>query len=188
MSLVERAQQLRALEVKQRLRNPVNAVMDFPIDLRRKMAPKEQPIPSPPTAPAPAAAELVPCMNVRVVYAPFGYLSRDGDPSIELIQRVVCKHYGISMGELKSSRRTAHLIGPRHAAFYLAKKLTNKSLPYIGRRFGGRDHTTVLYAVDKLEKLRQADSFLDAELTLLSETITAQAQANQSLTVVNPPQ
>ncbi len=72
---------------------------------------------------------------------------------IEDIQRIVARHYNVSRGDLLSSRRTANVVRPRQVAMYLAKTLTLRSLPEIGRRFGGRDHTTVLHAVRKIENL-----------------------------------
>ena len=72
---------------------------------------------------------------------------------IEDIQRVVARQYNVSRADLLSSRRTANVVRPRQVAMYLAKTLTLRSLPEIGRRFGGRDHTTVLHAVRKIENL-----------------------------------
>ena len=72
---------------------------------------------------------------------------------IEDIQRVVARQYNVSRSDLLSSRRTANVVRPRQVAMYLAKTLTLRSLPEIGRRFGGRDHTTVLHAVRKIEAL-----------------------------------
>ena len=74
-----------------------------------------------------------------------------------------------------SSRRTANVVRPRQVAMYLAKLLTLRSLPEIGRRFGGRDHTTVLHAVRKIEGLSNADNTLAQELELLRRLITDQA-------------
>ena len=71
---------------------------------------------------------------------------------IEDIQRVVARQYNVSRSDLLSSRRTANVVRPRQVAMYLAKTLTLRSLPEIGRRFGGRDHTTVLHAVRKIER------------------------------------
>jgi chromosomal replication initiator protein len=70
---------------------------------------------------------------------------------IEDIQRVVARQYNVSRSDLLSSRRTANVVRPRQVAMYLAKTLTLRSLPEIGRRFGGRDHTTVLHAIRKIE-------------------------------------
>ena len=72
---------------------------------------------------------------------------------IEDIQRVVARQYNVSRSALLSSRRTANVVRPRQVAMYLAKIMTLRSLPEIGRRFGGRDHTTVLHAVRKIEAL-----------------------------------
>lgn len=72
---------------------------------------------------------------------------------IEDIQRVVARQYNVSRSDLLSSRRTANVVRPRQVAMYLAKIMTLRSLPEIGRRFGGRDHTTVLHAVRKIEAL-----------------------------------
>ena len=80
-------------------------------------------------------------------------LIRPAEPKrvrIEDIQRVVARQYNVSRSDLLCSRRTANIVRPRQVAMYLAKILTLRSLPEIGRRFGGRDHTTVLYAVRKI--------------------------------------
>jgi chromosomal replication initiator protein len=70
----------------------------------------------------------------------------------------------VSRADLLSSRRTANVVRPRQVAMYLAKVLTLRSLPEIGRRFGGRDHTTVLHAVRKIENLAGTDSALAEEI------------------------
>ena len=86
---------------------------------------------------------------------------------IEDIQRVVARQYNVSRGDLLSARRTANVVRPRQIAMYLAKTLTLRSLPEIGRRFGGRDHTTVLHAVRKIESLIGNDNALAAEIEVL---------------------
>jgi chromosomal replication initiator protein len=86
---------------------------------------------------------------------------------IEEIQRIVARHYNVSRSDLLSSRRTANVVRPRQIAMYLAKTLTLRSLPEIGRRFGGRDHTTVLHAVRKIEGLIGTDTILAAEIESL---------------------
>jgi chromosomal replication initiator protein len=90
---------------------------------------------------------------------------------IEDIQRVVARHYNVSRGDLLSSRRTANVVRPRQVAMYLAKTLTLRSLPEIGRRFGGRDHTTVLHAVRKIENLVGNDSSLAEEIESLKRQL-----------------
>lgn len=90
---------------------------------------------------------------------------------IEDIQRVVARQYNVSRSDLLSSRRTANVVRPRQVAMYLAKTLTLRSLPEIGRRFGGRDHTTVLHAVRKIEGLVGADLALAEEIELLKRQL-----------------
>ncbi len=90
---------------------------------------------------------------------------------IEEIQRVVARQYNVSRADLLSSRRTANVVRPRQVAMYLAKTLTLRSLPEIGRRFGGRDHTTVLHAVRKIENLVSSDVSLAEEIELLKRQL-----------------
>lgn len=90
---------------------------------------------------------------------------------IEDIQRVVARHYNVSKADLLSSRRTRTIVRPRQIAMYLAKVLTPRSLPEIGRRFGGRDHTTVLHAVRKIEGMIEGDKTLAEEIELLKRLI-----------------
>jgi len=101
-------------------------------------------------------------------------LVRPQDPKrvkIEDIQRVVARQYNVSRADLLSSRRTANVVRPRQIAMYLAKALTLRSLPEIGRRFGGRDHTTVLHAVRKIETLASSDTALAEEIELLKRLL-----------------
>ena len=90
---------------------------------------------------------------------------------IEDIQKLVASHYSVSRADILSSRRTAVVVKPRQVAMFLAKTLTMRSLPEIGRRFGGRDHTTVLHAVRKIEALSQNDGMLRDELELLKRML-----------------
>jgi chromosomal replication initiator protein len=101
-------------------------------------------------------------------------LIRPAEPKrvrIEDIQRVVARQYNVSRADLLSSRRTANVVRPRQVAMYLAKVLTLRSLPEIGRRFGGRDHTTVLHAVRKIENLAGSDSALAEEIESLKRQL-----------------
>jgi chromosomal replication initiator protein len=101
-------------------------------------------------------------------------LVRHQDPKrvrIEDIQRTVARQYNVSRADLLSSRRTANVVRPRQIAMYLAKTLTLRSLPEIGRRFGGRDHTTVLHAVRKIEALVGSDAALASEIELLKRLL-----------------
>jgi chromosomal replication initiator protein len=90
---------------------------------------------------------------------------------IEDIQRIVARQYNVSRADLLSSRRTANVVRPRQVAMYLAKTLTLRSLPEIGRRFGGRDHTTVLHAVRKIENLVGNDAMLADEIEVLKRQL-----------------
>jgi chromosomal replication initiator protein DnaA len=90
---------------------------------------------------------------------------------IEDIQRIVARHYNVSRQELVSNRRTRVIVKPRQIAMYLSKALTPRSFPEIGRRFGGRDHTTVLHAVRKIEELIGSDTKLSHEVELLKRLI-----------------
>ncbi|RAI42915.1 chromosomal replication initiator protein DnaA [Rhodoplanes roseus] len=90
---------------------------------------------------------------------------------IEEIQRIVARRYNVSRGDLLSSRRTANVVRPRQIAMYLAKTLTLRSLPEIGRRFGGRDHTTVLHAVRKIENLVGNDLALAEEIEAIKREL-----------------
>ena len=91
---------------------------------------------------------------------------------IEDIQKLVANHYNVSRADILSSRRTATVVRPRQIAMYLSKVLTLRSLPEIGRRFGGRDHTTVLHAVRKIDTLASNDRALTDELELLKRMLT----------------
>ena len=107
-----------------------------------------------------------------------GHVCRAGEPKrvrIEDIQRIVARHYNVSKTELLSNRRTRTIVKPRQVAMYLSKVMTPRSLPEIGRRFGGRDHTTVLHAVRKIEGLTDGDRQLAQEIELLKRLISDQA-------------
>ena len=75
-----------------------------------------------------------------------------GSLTVDAIKRVVCLHFKITHNEITSPRRDPKIVRPRMVAMYLARDLTNKSYPEIGRAFGNRDHTTVMHAVDKVGK------------------------------------
>jgi chromosomal replication initiator protein len=90
---------------------------------------------------------------------------------IDTIQTVVCKFYKISKNEMLSPRRSRYLVRPRQTAIYLAKMLTSKSLPEIGRSFSNRDHTTVIHSVKTIERLRKEDSELNINIDSLKNKI-----------------
>ncbi len=91
--------------------------------------------------------------------------------SIDEIQTRVSDHYRIRKAEMTSARRAREVARPRQVAMYLSKQLTPRSLPEIGRRFGGRDHTTVIHAVRQIEKLRAMDPELDSDIRLLTRQL-----------------
>ncbi len=91
--------------------------------------------------------------------------------TIEEIQRRVADYYHVKMTDLLSARRAREIARPRQVAMYLAKRLTPRSLPEIGRRFGNRDHTTVMHAVKRIDELRAADRELDADVAQLSRML-----------------
>lgn len=94
---------------------------------------------------------------------------------IEDIQRATALQFGLTKTDLLSHRRTKQIVGPRQIAMYLAKVMTVRSLPDIGRRFGGRDHTTVLHAVRKIEKELQTDASLQKVVEALKSAILSQS-------------
>ncbi len=91
--------------------------------------------------------------------------------TIECIQKEVCKHYGITQNELLSKKRNKQLVYPRHIAMYLCRKLTDASFPLIGDQFGGRDHTTVMHGVDKIEKESIGNHSLASALEKISKQL-----------------
>ena len=93
---------------------------------------------------------------------------------IEDILKVVSRHYNVGRTDLLSARRAREVVMPRQIGMYLAKKLTARSLPEIGRRFGGRDHSTVLHAVRKIDQQMKSDEKLARELALLIRLVEQQ--------------
>jgi chromosomal replication initiator protein len=91
--------------------------------------------------------------------------------TVDDIQKATAEHFGLKQADLISERRTRSVARPRQAAMWLAKQLTTRSLPDIGRRFGGRDHTTVLHAVRRIEELRLSDTQLARDLEVLSRKL-----------------
>ncbi len=91
--------------------------------------------------------------------------------TIDSIQTIVCQYFKISKNEMLSARRSRYLVRPRQTAIYLAKLLTSKSLPEIGRFFSNRDHTTVIHSVKTIERLRQEDKELNLNIDNLKNKI-----------------
>ncbi|MBX6321279.1 MAG: chromosomal replication initiator protein DnaA [Rhodospirillaceae bacterium] len=93
--------------------------------------------------------------------------ANDRKVTIEEIQKKVAEHYRIKLADMHSVRRARAVARPRQVAMYLAKQLTSRSLPEIGRKFGGRDHTTVMHAVRKVEELKTSDPSFAEDVELL---------------------
>ncbi|HYA65235.1 MAG TPA: chromosomal replication initiator protein DnaA [Burkholderiaceae bacterium] len=94
-----------------------------------------------------------------------------GQVTVELIQKTVADYYKIKVSDMYSKRRPSNIAAPRQVAMYLAKEMTQKSLPEIGELFGGRDHTTVLHAVRKIAEVRSKDAVLNHALHVLEQTL-----------------
>jgi len=87
--------------------------------------------------------------------------------TIDQIQRRVAEHFNMKLADMHSERRARAVARPRQVAMYLAKQLTTRSLPEIGRKFGNRDHTTVMHAVRKIEELCTLDAGFSEDVELL---------------------
>jgi chromosomal replication initiator protein len=99
--------------------------------------------------------------------------ANDRRVTIEEIQKRVAEHFNIKLADMQSPRRARQVARPRQIAMFLAKQLTTRSLPEIGRKFGGRDHTTVMHAVKKVEELCTADSGFAEDVDLLKRMLDA---------------
>lgn len=102
----------------------------------------------------------------------------DRKVTIEEIQRRVAEYYNVRLADMLSARRARAVARPRQVAMWLSKQLTTRSLPEIGRKFGGRDHTTVIHAVRKIDELRQADSGMDEDVDLLKRMLEGGSGSN----------
>ena len=99
--------------------------------------------------------------------------SSDRKVSIEEIQRKVAEHYNIRLSDMIGPKRVRTVARPRQIAMYLSKQMTSRSLPEIGRRFGGRDHTTIMHGVKKIEELRGTDRSIAEDLDMLRRLLEA---------------
>ena len=93
--------------------------------------------------------------------------AQDRRVTIEEIQKRVAEHYNIRLTDMSSARRARAVARPRQVAMYLAKQLTSRSLPEIGRKFGNRDHTTVMHACSRVAELMQRDAAFAEDVELL---------------------
>jgi chromosomal replication initiator protein len=92
--------------------------------------------------------------------------------TIEHIQRKASEFFGVKLGDMRAKNRTKAVAFPRQIAMYLARQLTHASLAEVGRAFGGKDHTTVLHAVEKIQTLLQDDPKFRKSLDVLTQSIT----------------
>jgi len=92
--------------------------------------------------------------------------------TIEAIQRAVSEQFGMRVAELKQKNNSRQIVVPRQIAMYLAKQMTEASLPEIGRQFGGKHHTTVMHSISKIDELRRTDKDLNRTINKLMETLT----------------
>ena len=99
---------------------------------------------------------------------------KDKEISVESVQRAVCKYFGVRVADLTSKRRTTLITFPRQVAMFLSRKLAGASYPMIGMRFGGKDHTTVLYACSAIEKRMKKDEELRAIIDRIERTLYGQ--------------
>jgi chromosomal replication initiator protein len=97
--------------------------------------------------------------------------ANDRRVTIEEIQKAVVEHYSIRMADMTSARRSRAVARPRQVAMYLAKQMTPRSLPEIGKKFGGRDHTTVMHAVRQIERLSSEDRSIAEDLESLKRKL-----------------
>ena len=151
--------------IHQRLRNPPNAKVDNGIDLKRRPS-KPAPIPEP---------EIEQELPKKPIGPTWYFLKSEADKdeiTILDVKRAICKRLGVSRNDLTTHCRSAQLVRPRHIAIYLCRVLTPRSFPYIGRHFGGRDHTSALHAFKKIEALRQTDKDLDDLLNELTAALS----------------
>ena len=92
--------------------------------------------------------------------------------TIEAIQRAVAEHFGMRVPELKQKNNSRQIVVPRQIAMYLAKQMTEASLPEIGRQFGGKHHTTVMHSIAKIDEQRRQDKDLNRTVNKLMETLS----------------
>lgn len=107
---------------------------------------------------AEALKDIIPSSKPRVI-------------TIQEIQRVVGEHFNVKLEDFKAKKRTKSIAFPRQIAMYLSREMTDSSLPKIGEEFGGRDHTTVIHAHEKISTLLGADALLQQQLKDIRETL-----------------
>lgn len=196
MSYIETA--LEAASVRERLRNPPNARLDSGIDLKRishtsklrfmswaspeivefeKARVEARPPICISIEDKGGFDDVVPVIlkpaSVAIIPTPFTMEARALYPTVGMILQETAKFYCVSVIDMLSDRRTADIVRPRHVCMFLAKELTLRSLPYIAKRLGDKDHTTILHAVNKIKSLCEKDERLRDEIHVLTLNIAA---------------
>lgn len=203
---MEQATQIiqRAKEIRARLRRPPNAVVDHGIDLKARKRPAE-PLPHPPTPLTMAPIEAPSGPTLAIVTEVMdstqqcswehydfpeeetcGKVSFDEPPTgihvtFKDIITEVSLYYRIRISDIVGPKRNPKLVMPRHVVCYLARKLTFLSLTFIGRQLSGRDHTTVIHAVRRIQEIVDTSDSLDKILSSICERIYAKHYARPSL-------
>jgi chromosomal replication initiation ATPase DnaA len=95
------------------------------------------------------------------------------------IVKAVNEAYGLKVGEIVSNRRLGHIVLPRHVAAYLCRRLTKHSTTEIGRRMGGRDHSTIWFAIEKIERMMQADADFAASVEIIAARLQSRLERTQ---------
>jgi hypothetical protein len=127
-----------------------------------------KPVPAPTPEPAPFIPPA-PILTLRMVTVE--RLQRQSIPKIKNVLQLVSERYSTPISDIVSRRRDAVICHPRQVAMWLAREVLKRSLPEIGRAIGGRDHTTVISGIRKIERLRQADPAFDSELNELANML-----------------
>ncbi len=139
------------------------------------MAPIEVPVepePEPEPVPEPEPAVVISALKQTIQELEDALEGKDpGRVWVKHVIRLVCKHYNISRTAMLSSQRSQSIVRPRQVAFYLCKELTGRSLPEIGRKFGDKDHTTVLHGVRKVGELMARDAEFASEVAFLKNKL-----------------
>jgi len=99
----------------------------------------------------------------------------ESEVTVEEIQRVICKHFNVNLGDLKSKRRLKNITLPRHIAMYLCRKHTSMPSAFIGFKFGGRDHSTVIHALKGLRRKIDQDPWILASILTLEKDLQSRS-------------
>lgn len=181
-------QQLKQAHLARRARIAARAVPDKPIEClsaSERMARLAKAASAAKTVPAIPKEWIERQIKIHKQYVPWFRIVSDTEgprPSLSFIREVCSRKYGIPVADIISDRRDAKTTFARHVALYFAKKLTTWSYPEIGRRFGGRDHTTIIHAMRKIQRLiaedeRFAEEISQLEAKLINSTVDQVSRA-----------